>query len=114
MFVDLKLAVKLGWSVQTGAIWMKVHLAGGKHGLLADANSFVHLLEAGGANLSALGLQKEGALKSKITPATLHNMEIHSTTLQAAMAAGSDSLADVLRHLQAKFHDVFCDDLGDV
>ncbi|KAE8538591.1 hypothetical protein D1P53_004953 [Cryptococcus gattii VGV] len=113
-FVDLKLAVKLGWSVQTGAIQMKVCLAGGKHGLLADANSFVHLLEAGGANLSALGLQKEGAPKSKIAPATLHNTEIHSTTLQAAMAAGSDSLADVLCHLQAKFHDVFCDDLGDV
>lgn len=30
-----------------------------QHGLLADANSFVHLLEDGGTNLSALGLQKD-------------------------------------------------------
>ncbi|KAE8541147.1 hypothetical protein D1P53_002502 [Cryptococcus gattii VGV] len=131
-FVDPKLAVKLGWSVQTSAVQMKVRLAGGKagpvvsntvvgsfslggkmyqingvimdlhrtydgilglnffvqHGLLANANSFVHLLEAGGANLSALGLQKEGALKSKIAPATLHNMEIHLTTLQLPWRLG--------------------------
>ncbi|OXC60318.1 hypothetical protein AYX13_07100 [Cryptococcus neoformans] len=30
------------------------------------------------------------------------------------MAADSHSLTDVLRRLQAEFHDVFCDDLGDV
>lgn len=124
MFVDLTLAVKLGWSVKTGAVQMRVSLAGGQeglivsntvvgsfslsrkmyqisgvmmdlhgtyndilglnffvqHGLMVDANSFVHLLEAGGANLSVLGLWKEGVPNSKIVPATLCNIEVHLTT----------------------------------
>lgn len=150
--------VRLGWSVKTSAVQMRVHLAGGQegllvsetiigsftlgehmyqingvmmdlhgtydgilglnffaqHGLLADSNSFVSLLEAGGANLSTLGLQKDSAPNLKTASAMLHNTEIHLTTLQAAMAAESDSLTDILHHLQAEFHDIFCNDLGDV
>lgn len=150
--------VRLGWSVKTSAVQMRVHLAGGQegllvsetiigsftlgehmyqingvmmdlhgtydgilglnffaqHGLLADSNSFVSLLEAGGANLSTLGLQKDNAPNLKTASAMLHNTEIHLTTLQAAMVAESDSLTDILHHLQAEFHDIFCNDLGDV
>ncbi|EAL17162.1 hypothetical protein CNBN2080 [Cryptococcus deneoformans B-3501A] len=158
-FVDPKLAARLGWSVKTGAVRMRVRLAGGKagpivtdtvigsfslgdrmyqingvvmdlhgtydgilglnflarHGLLADTTSLVHLLEAGGANLSALGLRKDDASPSELVSATrLHHTEIHPTTPHATAAADSHSLTDVLRRLQAEFHDVFCDDLGDV
>lgn len=38
----------------------------------------------------------------------------HTTQLPTCAAAESASLTDVLRRLQAEFHDVFCDDLGDV
>lgn len=72
------------------------------------------LLEAGGADLSALGLRKEGASNLKLVSSMANHMEIHSTTPQNATAADSHSLAEVLRHLQVEFHDVFCDDLGDV
>lgn len=84
------------------------------HGLLIDTNSLAYLLEAGGADLSALGLQKEDMPNLKFISAMANHTEIHSTTLQNAMAADSHSLAEVLHHLQAKFHDVFCDDLRDV
>lgn len=78
-----------------------------QHGLLMDTNSLAHLLEAGGMDLSVLGLQKEGASNSELISAMSNHTEIHSTTLQTATAADSHSLVDVLCHLQAKFHDVF-------
>ncbi|RUP99101.1 hypothetical protein D8M35_16350, partial [Curtobacterium sp. HSID17257] len=154
-FVDPTLAARLGWSVKTGAVRMRVRLAGGKagpivtntvigsfslgdtmyqingvvmdlhrtydgilglnflarHGLLADTTSLVRLLEAGGANRSALGLQTDGASPSELVSAPrlhLHHTEIHPTTPHATAAADSHSLTDVLRRLQAEFHDVFC------
>lgn len=85
------------------------------YSLLADTNFLVHLLEAGGANLSASRLQKEGTSHSKLVSAPrLHHTGIHLTTLHATTAADSHSLTDMLCHLQVEFHDVFCDDLGDV
>ncbi|OXG11790.1 hypothetical protein C361_06450 [Cryptococcus neoformans Tu259-1] len=158
-FVDPMLAARLGWSVKTGAVQMRVRLAGRKagpivtntviglfslgnmmyqingvvmdlhgtydgilglnflarHSLLADTTSLVRLLEAGSANLSALGLQKDGASPSELVSTTrLHYTEIHPTTPHATAAADSHSLTDVLHRLQAEFHDVFCDDLGNV
>lgn len=91
-----------------------------QHGLLMESNSFVQLLEAGSVNLSALGLQKLGApvshaaanLASATT--TVSFTDTHPTLLQTCMATESDSLTDVLRKLQTEFHDVFCNDLGDV
>ncbi|OXG34547.1 hypothetical protein C359_06004 [Cryptococcus neoformans Bt120] len=79
-----------------------------RHGLLADTTSLVRLLEAGGANLSALGLQKDGASPSELVSATrLHYTEIHPTPPHATVAADSHSLTDVLCRLQAEFHNVF-------
>ncbi|OXC81898.1 hypothetical protein J005_05997 [Cryptococcus neoformans] len=80
----------------------------GMHSLLADTTSLVRLLEAGGANLSALGLQKDGASPSELVSATrLHYTEIHPTPPHATVAADSHSLTDVLCRLQAEFHNVF-------
>ncbi|EAL20358.1 hypothetical protein CNBF1680 [Cryptococcus deneoformans B-3501A] len=73
------------------------------HGLLAESNSSIRLLEAGSVNLSVLGLQKLVSFAD-----TRPNLS------QTRAAAESDSLTDVLRKLQTEFHDVFCDDLGDM
>lgn len=91
-----------------------------QHGLLMESNSFVQLLEAGSVNLSALGLQKLGAPVSHaaanlaLATTTVSFTDTHPTLLQTCMATESDSLTDVLRKLQTEFHDVFCNDLGDM
>ncbi|OWZ45305.1 hypothetical protein C343_02551 [Cryptococcus neoformans C23] len=94
-----------------------------RHGLLADSDSLARLLKAGGADLVGLGLQESGApvppttANSVSATATLSNADTHTThttQLPTCAAAESASLTDVLRRLQAEFHDVFCDDLGDV
>lgn len=91
-----------------------------QHGLLMESNSFVQLLEAGSVNLSALGLQKLGAPVSHaaanlaLATTTVSFTDTHPTLLQTCMATESDSLTDVLCKLQTEFHDVFCNDLGDM
>lgn len=90
------------------------------HGLLTESNSFIQLLEAGSMDLSALGLQKLGAPVSHATAnlasatTTVSFTDTHPTLLQTHMATESDSLMDVLYKLQTEFHNVFCDDLGDM
>lgn len=74
-----------------------------QHGLLTDTNSLAYLLEAGGTDLSALGLQKEDMSNLKFTSAMANHTEIHPTTLQNAMAVDSHSLAEVLHHLTMMF-----------
>ncbi|OXH40037.1 hypothetical protein J005_00395 [Cryptococcus neoformans] len=54
------------------------------------------------------------AANSVSATAMLSNANTHTTQLPTYAAAESASLTDVLHHLQAEFHDVFCDDLGDV
>ncbi|UOH84918.1 hypothetical protein LQV05_001733 [Cryptococcus neoformans] len=67
-----------------------------------------------------LGLWKIGAPVSHAvvnpasTAATLSYTKTRSTPVQTRTAAESDSLKDVLHKLQTEFHDVFCDDLGDI
>lgn len=85
-----------------------------------ESNSFIQLLEVGSVNLSALGLQKLGVPVSHATAnlasatTTVSFTDTCPTLLQACTAAESDSLTDVLCKLQTKFHDVFCNDLGDM
>ena len=94
-----------------------------RHGLLADSDSLAWLLKAGGADLVGLGMRESGApvppttANSVSATATLSNADTHTThttQLPTCAAAESASLTDVLCRLQAEFHDVFCDDLGDV
>ncbi|OXG75011.1 hypothetical protein C346_06915 [Cryptococcus neoformans D17-1] len=91
------------------------------HGTYDD--SLARLLKAGSADLVGLGMRESGVpvppttMNSVSATATLSNADTHTThTIQLLTCAATESasLTDVLRHLQAEFHDVFCDDLGDV
>ncbi|OWZ26192.1 hypothetical protein C347_06836 [Cryptococcus neoformans AD2-60a] len=94
------------------------------HGTYDD--SLARLLKAGSADLVGLGMRESGVpvppttTNSVSATATLSNADTHTThtthTIQLLTCAATESasLTDVLRHLQAEFHDVFCDDLGDV
>ncbi|OXG34546.1 hypothetical protein C359_06003 [Cryptococcus neoformans Bt120] len=91
-----------------------------QHGLLADSDSLARLLKASSTDLVGLGMRESGMLvpptatNSVSATAMLSNADTHTTQLPTCAAAESASLTDVLCHLQAEFHDIFCDDLGDV
>ncbi|UOH79357.1 hypothetical protein LQV05_000361 [Cryptococcus neoformans] len=91
-----------------------------RHGLLADSDSLAQLLKAGSADLVKLGMRESGTPVPPTTAnsvsaiATLSNADTRTTQLPTCVAAESASLMDVLHSLQTEFHNIFCDDLGDV